>query len=44
MKARKKSGALQGEREKGKCDDHVTEIVFQNKHLRAFNKCFIIID
>lgn len=43
MKTRKKSGALQGEREKGKYDDHATEIVFQNKHLKALNKCLLLL-
>lgn len=40
MNAEKKFGAFQGEKEKGKYDGHAAEMVFENKHLKTFNKCW----
>lgn len=27
---------------KGKCDNYAAEMIFQSKHLRAFNKCWTL--
>lgn len=41
LQAGKKFGAFQGKKERRKYDDYAADMVFHNKHLKAFNKCWL---